>query len=208
MGLLKKTQYFAVFVVGAGLGLATPLYAEDDQRRIEEVVVTAEKVEATVSDTSISITAFSEEAIEDFGIQGADELVNYLPATTRDAFDIRIRGVGRNFRALGGDPGVATYYNGIYSPDFGIAASENGLYDLARVEVLRGPQGTLYGQNTTAGAVNIISNQPGNTLQGNARVEYGRFNSWRAEAAIGGPLLDGVKLVVVSWNRVLGTHRS
>ena len=147
MGLSKQTQYFAALVAGAGLGLTAPLYAEDGQRRLEEVVVTAEKVEATVSDTSISITAFSEEAIEDFGIQGADELVNYLPATTRDAFDIRIRGVGRNFRALGGDPGVATYYNGIYSPDFGIAASENGLYDLARVEVLRGPQGTLYGRN-------------------------------------------------------------
>ena len=149
MGLRAKTQWFAVSIAGAslGLGMAAPVYAEDGKRRIEEVVVTAEKIESTVSDTSISITAFSEEAIEDFGIQGADELVNYLPATTRDAFDIRIRGVGRNFRALGGDPGVATYYNGIYSPDFGIAASENGLYDLARVEVLRGPQGTLYGRN-------------------------------------------------------------
>ena len=111
-----------------------------EERRIEEIVVTAEKRESTVSDTSISITAFGEDMIEDFGIQGADELVNYLPSTTRDSFDIRIRGVGRNFRALGGDPGVATYYNGIYSEDFGIAASENGLYDVARIEALRGPQ--------------------------------------------------------------------
>jgi iron complex outermembrane receptor protein len=101
-------------------GLAGTQVVAEERRQIEEVIVTAEKVEATVSDTSISITAFSEEAIEDFGIQGADELVNYIPATTRDAFDIRIRGVGRNFRALGGDPGVATYYNGIYSPDIGV----------------------------------------------------------------------------------------
>ena len=56
--------------------------------------------------------------------------------------------MGRNFRALGGDPGVATYYNGVYSEDFGIASSENGLYDVQRVEVLRGPQGTLYGRNS------------------------------------------------------------
>ena len=104
-------------------------------RQIEEVVVTAEKREATVSDTSISITAFGEQAIEDFGLQSADDMVNYIPATTRDAYDIRIRGVGRNFRALGGDPGVATYYNGVYSPDFGIAASENALYDVARIEL-------------------------------------------------------------------------
>ena len=87
MGLSKQTQYFAALVAGAGLVLTAPLYAEDGQRRLEEVVVTAEKVEATVSDTSISITAFSEEAIEDFGIQGADELVNYLPATTRGGVD-------------------------------------------------------------------------------------------------------------------------
>ena len=86
---------------------------ESSNRRIEEVVVTAEKVESTVSDTSISITAIGTEMLEDMGIQNANEFVNYIPATTRDDYDIRIRGVGRNFRALGGDPGGATYYNGI-----------------------------------------------------------------------------------------------
>ena len=55
----------------------------------------------------------------------------------RDQYDVRIRGVGRNFRALGGDPGVATYYNGIFSPDFGIAAGENYLFDVERIEVSR-----------------------------------------------------------------------
>jgi iron complex outermembrane receptor protein len=78
-------------------------------RVIEEVLVTAKKRQSTVSDTSISISAFGQSQLEDFGIQGADELVNFIPATTRDNFDIRIRGVGRNFRALGGDPGVPTY---------------------------------------------------------------------------------------------------
>ena len=136
------------------------LAAEEGSRRIEEVVVTAERRESTVSDTSISITAFCEEMISDFGIQGADELVNFIPSTTRDAYDIRIRGVGRNFRALGGDPGVATYYNGVYSEDFGIAESEAALYDVARVEVLRGPQGTLYGRNAIGGALNYITNRP------------------------------------------------
>ena len=116
-------------------------------RVIEEVLVTAEKRQSTVSDTSISISAF-----------GQSQLVDFIPATTRDNFDIRIRGVGRNFRALGGDPGVATYYNGIYSEDFGIASSENGLYDVERVEVLRGPQGTLYGRNSIGGALNYITN--------------------------------------------------
>ena len=78
----------------------------------------------------MSITAFDASLIEDLGMQGANDLMDQLPATTRDAYDVRIRGVGRNFRALGGDPGVATYYNGIYSPDFGIAAGESYLYDV------------------------------------------------------------------------------
>ncbi len=119
-----------------------------DRSGIEEITVTAEKRTSTVSDTSMSITAFDSSLIEDLGMQGANDLMDQLPATTRDAYDVRIRGVGRNFRALGGDPGVATYYNGIYSPDFGIAAGESYLYDVERIEVLRGPQGTLYGRNS------------------------------------------------------------
>lgn len=158
-------------------------------RVIEEVLVTAEKRQSTVSDTSISITAFGQSQLEDFGIQGADELVNFIPATTRDAYDIRIRGVGRNFRALGGDPGVATYYNGIYSEDFGIASSENGLYDVERVEVLRGPQGTLYGRNSIGGALNYISNKPTNEFEGEFRVAAGNFGSQEYYGVLSGPLV-------------------
>ncbi|MGE0621323.1 MAG: TonB-dependent receptor plug domain-containing protein [Pseudomonadales bacterium] len=146
-------------------------------RRIEEVIVTAEKRESTVSDTSISITAFGESMIEDFGIQGADEMVNFIPATTRDAYDIRIRGVGRNFRALGGDPGVATYYNGVYSEDFGIASSESALYDIGRIEVLRGPQGTLYGRNSIGGALNYITNRPTYEFEGELRATIGNLGT-------------------------------
>ena len=163
------------------------LHAEG--RVIEEVIVTAEKRESTVSDTSISITAFGQSQLEDFGIQGADELVNFIPATTRDAYDIRIRGVGRNFRALGGDPGVATYYNGIYSEDFGIASSENGLYDVERVEVLRGPQGTLYGRNSIGGALNYITNKPTNEFEGEFRAAVGNFGSQEYYGVLSGPLV-------------------
>ena len=84
---------------------------------------------------------------------------------------------------LAGEPVAAVSVDGVYQ---GSAALVGGqMFDVSRIEILKGPQGTLYGQTTTAGAVNIISNQPGNTLQGNARVEYGRFNSWRAEAVYG-----------------------
>ena len=130
----KSLLYFLSFLI---LLPSTSSADDEDNDRggIEEITVTAEKRTSTVSDTSMSITAFDSSLLEDLGMQGPDDLMDQLPATTRDAFDVRIRGVGRNFRALGGDPGVATYYNGIYSPDFGIAASENYLYDVERIAV-------------------------------------------------------------------------
>lgn len=177
-------------------------FVNAEERRIEEIVVTAEKRESTVSDTSISITAFGEDMIEDFGIQGADELVNFLPSTTRDSYDIRIRGVGRNFRALGGDPGVATYYNGIYSEDFGIAASENGLYDVARIEALRGPQGTLYGRNSIGGALNYITNQPTNEFEGEIRALAGNLDTREVYGVLSGPIIkDKLMARVVAVKR-------
>ncbi|XOV89296.1 MAG: TonB-dependent receptor [Pseudomonadota bacterium] len=195
----------ALPVLAATCLIGTGAFAEEARKRqIEEVVVTAEKREATVSDTSISITAFSAEAIEDMGLQGADEMVNYIPATTRDAYDIRIRGVGRNFRALGGDPGVATYYNGVYSPDFGIAASENALYDLERVEVLRGPQGTLYGRNSIGGALNYVTKQPSYDWNGEFRTQVGNFATREFYGFISGPIIEdtlALRLVGVKRDR-------
>ena len=135
-------------------GLSLPVVAAEE-RRIEEVVVTAERRESTVQDTAISITAFTGEFIEDFGLRNQEDLQNYIPATTIQPYDLSIRGVGRLFRALGGDPGVATYFDGAYSEDFGIASTEGGLFDIERIEVLRGPQGTLYGRNGVGGAVNF-----------------------------------------------------
>ena len=149
----------------------------------------AEKRTATVSDTSISITAFDAQMIEEFGIQNPDELVNFIPSTTRDLFDIRIRGVGRNFRALGGDPGVATYYNGVYSEDFGIASTESALYDIERVEVLRGPQGTLYGRNSIGGALNYITNKPSYETQIEGRVLFGNFNTKEYYGVLSGAII-------------------
>ncbi|MEC8821420.1 MAG: hypothetical protein VYA08_11045, partial [Pseudomonadota bacterium] len=96
---------------------AGTLFAEDSGRRIEEVIVTAERQEASIQDTSISITAFTSEMLDDFGIRNQEDLQNFIPATTIQPYDATIRGVGRNFRALGGDPGVATYMNGVYSED-------------------------------------------------------------------------------------------
>ncbi|MEQ9450735.1 MAG: TonB-dependent receptor [Pseudomonadales bacterium] len=128
-------------------------------RQIEEVIVTAERKEASVQDTSISITAFTGEMLEDFGIRNQEDLQNFIPATTIQPYDATVRGVGRNFRALGGDPGVATYMNGVYSEDL-LTATAATFWDVERIEVLRGPQGTLYGRNAVGGAINILYKKP------------------------------------------------
>ena len=178
-----------------GLFLLVPFQVfsdEEDRGGIEEITVTAEKRTSTVSDTSMSITAFDSSLLEDLGMQGADDLMDQLPATTRDAYDVRIRGVGRNFRALGGDPGVATYYNGIYSPDFGIAASENYLYDVERVEVLRGPQGTLYGRNSIGGAINYITKAPSFEAEGEIRTVLGDYGMEQYFFMASAPLTDDI----------------
>lgn len=172
--------------------LSYNLSSDEEKERggIEEITVTAEKRTSTVSDTSMSITAFDASLIEDLGMQGANDLMDQLPATTRDAYDVRIRGVGRNFRALGGDPGVATYYNGIYSPDFGIAAGESYLYDVERIEVLRGPQGTLYGRNSIGGAINYITKQPTFEAEGEVRAVLGDYGTEQYYFMSSAPLTD------------------
>ena len=192
----------------AAISMVLPAIADEDdgKRRIEEVVVTAEKVESTVSDTSISITAIGADMIEDLGIQSADEFVNFIPATTRDNYDIRIRGVGRNFRSLGGDPGVATYYNGVYSEDALIALTENALFDVERIEVLRGPQGTLYGRNSVGGAINYITKSPTDELSGSIRAQFGSHRNREYYGILSGPLnvengSAGYRLVISDRNR-------
>ena len=135
------------------------VFAEDSGRKIEEVIVTAERREASIQDTSMSITAFTTEFMDDFGIRNQEDLQNFVPATTIQPYDATVRGVGRNFRALGGDPGVAVYMNGVYSEDL-LTATAQTFWDVDRVEVLRGPQGTLYGRNAVGGAINILYKKP------------------------------------------------
>ena len=182
----------AAFMAQAVSAADAPQAPKADKRQIEEVVVTAERQEASVSDTSISITAFTGQMLDDFGIRNAEDLQNLIPAAVIQPYDMAIRGVGRNFRNLGGDPGIATYQNSVYSEDFGIASSEGGLYDIERVEVLRGPQGTLYGRNAIGGAVNFINKKPTDDFQGSARVITGDNGLQEEYGMLSGPLIKGL----------------
>ena len=157
-------------------------------RRIEEVIVTAERREASIQDTSISITALTGDFMDDFGIRNQEDLQNFVPATTIQPYDATVRGVGRNFRALGGDPGVATYMNGVYSEDL-LTATAATFFDVARVEVLRGPQGTLYGRNAVGGAINILYNEPTDEFEAIAKTIVGNYGTKEAYLAVSGPII-------------------
>lgn len=166
------------------------VFAQDDGvRQIEEVTVTAERREASIQDTSISITALTAESLDDFGIRNQEDLQNFIPATTIQPYDSTIRGVGRNFRALGGDPGVATYMNGIYSEDL-LTATAATFWDVERIEILRGPQGTLYGRNAVGGAINVLYKPPEDELDYSFKSVLGNFGTNEWYGMVNTPLID------------------
>lgn len=197
--MLSRTSR-ALVIVLTGI-IAAPFVAAEDRRRIEEVVVTAERKEASVSDTSISITALTDEFMEDFGIRNQSDLQNLIPSTVIRPYDLSIRGIGRPFRALGGDPGVATYVDGVYSEDFYIASS-GGFWDIERVEVLRGPQGTLYGRNAVGGAVNFLHKKPTDEFEAEFKGVLSNFSGKDVYGMVSGTLIENMLTArVTGYNR-------
>ena len=177
-------------ISGAALtAILAPNLLLAEGRQIEEVIVTAERQEASIQDTSISITAFTGDFIDDFGIRNQEDLQNFVPATTIQPYDATVRGVGRNFRALGGDPGVATYMNGVYSEDL-LTATAATFWDVERIEVLRGPQGTLYGRNAVGGAINILYKEPTDVFEGAMKAIVGDYGTQDYYGAFSGPLIE------------------
>jgi outer membrane receptor protein involved in Fe transport len=182
--------------------LVLPLssFAEEGERRIEEVVVTAERKEASVQDTSISITAFTDQFLDDFGIRNQEDMQNFIPATTIQPYDATVRGVGRNFRALGGDPGVSTYMNEVYSEDL-LTATAATFWDVERVEILRGPQGTLYGRNAIGGAMNILYKKPSNEFEGSVKGIVGNYDTREIYGMLNLPIIKDQLMIRVNGAR-------
>lgn len=132
---------------------------------LEVVVVTAERKEASLQDTPISIAAFDEQMLRSIGALESSDIADYTPnvemvktAVSNSALAISIRGVSSGESSLATDPTVGIYIDGVYLGRSSVSAFE--IVNLERIEVLRGPQGTLYGRNTTGGAVNVITKKP------------------------------------------------
>ncbi|ASP48305.1 TonB-dependent receptor [Cognaticolwellia beringensis] len=174
--------------------LSTQAFAEEEQTvkeegkakaAIERISVTAQKRISTLQETPIAITAFDSDAIENLGIQDISNVNNIAPNTQvvvpiGSAFNVgvNIRGLGTNEPSLGVDPKVGIYVDGVY-----LARNSGAIFsiiDLERMEVLRGPQGTLWGKNTTGGAINMVTKRPSDEFEFKQKFTVGSdglFNS-------------------------------
>lgn len=178
--------------------------AEEETSNV--VIVTAQKRSERVAEVPIAISVFPQESIDQTGIQELRELGDFIPnmvVTQGTDFNSRImiRGVGAPSRNIGFDSRVGVYLDGVY---LGQGPSVNqDLVDLERVEVLRGPQGTLFGKNTVAGAVSLVSKKPSGEFEGKATVNVGNFNAVEAKLNVDFAFSDEVsaKLAVSSRTR-------
>ena len=152
--------------------------------QIEEIIVTATKREENIQKVAISVTAFTAESLQDKGITDIAKMSNYSPNTTLDAstpfsgsdsvLSAFIRGIGQNDFAINTDPGVGVYVDGVFLARS--VGSNTNMLDVERVEVLKGPQGTLFGRNTIGGAISIVTRDPGDELWGKAEITGGSEN--------------------------------
>jgi iron complex outermembrane recepter protein len=187
-----RTRYsLASAVCGAMFLASAPLHAQP--AGLEEVIVTAEKRATTIQDTPIAVTAFTGEELDraliskplDMQFSVPNMLMSKGNFTTAS---ISIRGIGNQAIGAQSDSGTGVHFNGVYLNGGRIFETE--FFDAERVEVLRGPQGTLYGRNTTAGVVNMITNKPTDEFGGDMQLELGNYSHVKFKGAINLPVTD------------------
>jgi len=168
---------------------------------LEEIVVTAQKRAENLQDVPISVTALSSNALETTGFDNLSDLSRLTPSLQLSNFGpiafVTLRGIGNENTTAGGDPSVALHYDGVYlgRP----VATLFTAFDTERVEVLRGPQGTLYGRNATGGSINYITKKPTDEFAAEGDLTYGDYDRKRARLALNAPLSDGFAARVVGF---------
>ncbi|MGC4253002.1 MAG: TonB-dependent receptor [Sphingobium sp.] len=200
MRIRTSSSFVAVGLIISGLASNTAL-AQSGARSASEgamsdIIVTAQRREQSIQDVGVSITAIGAESLRQFAMQDSTEIVRQTPnivfaGGTNSAF-LTIRGVSQTDFGTHQEAPNAVYLDDVYvaSP----AAVTFGLYDMQRVEALRGPQGTLFGRNSTGGLVHYITARPTEELSGFVDAQYGSFNRLRVEGAAGGSLTQGLRI--------------
>ncbi|NOZ38202.1 MAG: TonB-dependent receptor [Gammaproteobacteria bacterium] len=195
-----------LFALGAS---GMPVIAQEEEGRldtstlfIEEVVITAQRRDQSLSKVGISVTALGTDSIRRQSIDDLGKVAALVPGL--DIFrgngsnnpTITLRGIGTTNPWANNNQSVASYVDGAYLPFSSYLTFP--LFDLERIEVLKGPQIALYGRNATAGAVNFISARPSDEMEGYADVSYGEYNALNVKAAVSGPVTDNLQLRVAA----------
>jgi len=158
-----------------------------------EIIVTAQRREEDLQDVPIAVTVFDDKERDRLGIRTITDMANVTPGLTFNAqLDrLSIRGVGRLTNTIGSDPGVAVYNDGFYTSS-NAEASKSPMF-VSSVQILRGPQGTLFGRNSVGGAINVVSKRPADELGGEFRFTFDEYSGLIAETVLTGPIGGGLK---------------
>lgn len=198
----KRHVVMSALLVGTMLSSASAVYAQQTEpepanfqaSQVDDIVVTAQKREESTARTALAISAFSGEQLRDAGVNSVRDLESVAPnvaiTTVGPANSVMVaaRGVYNADFNASGNPAVSTYIDGVY---VGRTTGLGGaLYDLGRVEVLRGPQGTLYGRNSTGGNINVLTAAPEPDFGAAASLAYGNYNDVKIEGMVNLPLTD------------------
>ncbi|MDP3747669.1 MAG: TonB-dependent receptor [Phenylobacterium sp.] len=197
MGTTIRRLLLATVALTAPLA-AVPAFAEAGSSApvdISEVIVTAQKRSESVQSVPASITALNAQTLQERGVNQVSDLRFMVPSMQVGKLvgntNISIRGIGLNLVVAAGPPGVAIHVDGVYQP---IAAmGDLAQIDLERVEVLRGPQGTLYGRNANAGVVNFITKAPTDEFEGYVQAGYATYDESRLQAVVNVPVNERVR---------------
>ena len=167
----------------------------------ENITVTARRTEERLQDVPAAVSAFNERALDRIqasdptGLQGAVPNLNIVQGRgSSNAMNIYIRGVGQPDALQTFDPAVGVYVDDVYLSR--IRGTQLDLLDIERIEVLRGPQGTLYGKNTIGGALKVVTRRPGDTFRANGSIAIGSYNQFEAKGTVSGPIGGGISLGV------------
>ncbi len=191
--------------------IAPALFAVNAQSTvIEEVIITAQKREQSLQDVSVSVSAFTGDKLKNLGVEKTVDLAAQTPGLNiKNAVGdqnpvISIRGVGLNDFLPTNSPTASVYIDRVVVPSHAMLGFQ--LMDVSRVEVLKGPQGTLYGRNTTAGAINYVSNPPTEEFEGTVSADFSSYDTVQVEGAVGGRITENIKgrLSLVSRRREEG----
>jgi iron complex outermembrane recepter protein len=166
---------------------------DEDQPRGDVVVVTAQKREETVQDIAVAVTAITDELRDEIGLTTVQDYTNFAPGLSYSTAVDRLgmRGVTRTSNNFGIRSGISNYVDGVYFSS-AIPASREPIL-IERVEVVRGPQGTLYGRDSIGGALNVITKRPTEEFEGQMNLRYGNYDTLSVETTLSGPINDWLR---------------